>query len=445
MAESNKRYVSGISLLDTREILNKVVDIQNVIGLTDMFGALKRYTPVTQTIFHNYVNKPLWVVGVSTGTITGSGTATLTFDLTSGTSGYARKNDMVRLEDGTVGYISAITEGASDNITIKSTDGTNMTHSTGQSVYFFSNAVGESSAQRTNKRFDLTKYYQLIQIFREDNIESDLNQITLTEVEWDGDKRFCQKDLIEKWLKLKAEVNAAAWQSKISASQFTTTTSAIYDPSNTDNIMQFQRGIDQYISSYGVKRDADSLGTCDLDDVGKLIDLFIANKAELDFIMCGANKAMRPLSDHLKGLGSSGVTSAQLNVDGQEVNFNVEKFEYSDARFQKVPMPILNHPEVTAPDIKKYIYFLPTGKVKAQSSREGAAVSQSRIQMRYMKVPGIGNQMNQGNAIWGEFHSGAASPVTPSGTKMNWETFWQTYQAVEVLGAEHCGRMKTIS
>lgn len=444
MAENNKAYVSGISLLDTREILPKVVDIQNTIGLTDVMGVFGRYKPVTQTIFHNYVNKSLWVVGVSTGTITGSGTATVSGALTAGTSGNARLNDQVRFADGSVGYVSVLTPGASDAFEIKSVDGGNLVHTTGQNIYFFSNSVGESSTGRTNQRRDLTKYYQLIQIFRESNEESDLNRMTTTETEWDGKKFFYQKDLIEKWLKHKAEVNAAAWQSKISASQFTTSTSAITDPGG-GGIMQFQRGIDQYISSYGSSRDTDVAGTCDLDDIAKFIDLAIAKKADLDFLVMGANAAMRPLSDHLKGLGSSGVTSAQLSVDGTEVSFKIEKFDYANANFQIMKLPILDHPELIASDIKKYMYFLPTGKVKAQSSQEGASVMENRLQMRYMKNPISHNQINKGNDIWAEFHSGAASPVTPSGRTLNWITDWVTYQAVEMLGAEHAGRMKSLS
>lgn len=444
MAENNKAYVSAISLLDTREILDQVVDIQNVIGLTDFMGVLGRYKPVTQTIFHNYVNKPLWTVGVSTGAVTGSGTATVSCSLTTGTSGSARLKDMVRFEDGSVGYISAITPGSSDAITVTSVDGTNLTHTTGQNIYFFSNLAGESSAGRTNQRRDLTKYHQHIQIFEESNEESDLNRMTLTEVKWDGVNKFIQKDLIEKWLKHKTEVNAAAWQSKISAGVFTTSTSAILDPSSGGN-MQSQRGIDQYLSAYGSTRSTDTLGTCDLDDIGKFIDLAIAKKAELKFLVVGSTAARRPLDDYLKGIGSSGVSSAQLNVDGREIDFEVEKVKYSNAIIQMARMPILDHPEVTASDIRKYLYFLNTGKVKAQSSKDGATIMENRIQMRYMKNPISHNQINQGNDIWAEYHSGAASPVTPSGRTRNWITDWVTYQAVEMLGAEHSGRMKTLS
>jgi hypothetical protein len=440
MAENNKAYVSAISLLDTREILPRVVDIQNTIGLSDVMGAFSRYKPVTQTIFHNYVNKPLWVVGVSTGSITGSGTATVSFSLTSGTSGSARLNDEIRFEDGSVGYISAITPGANDAITIKSVDATNMTHVTGQSIYFFSNAVGESSISRENQRFDLTKYYNLIQIFRETNTESDLNKMTTTEVEWDGKKYFYQKDLIEKYLKHKAEVNAAFIQGKISVSQFTTASGALADPGG-GGTMQFCRGLDQYITSYGTSDTVDSLGSFDADDLGQFIDLCIAKKADLDFMVCGANPAVRLWDDYWKGVNSSGVSSAHLNVDGKELNFNVQRVEYGNGVFQKMRMGIMDHPELIAPDIKKNLYFIPTGKVKAQSTREGASAMENRIGIMYMKHP-IENSQNQGNDIWSEFHTGAAAKVTPSGETANWKTNWLTYQAPQILGAEHFGKLK---
>ena len=444
MAENNKSYVSGISLLDTREILPKVVDIQNTIGLTDVMGAFGRYKPTTQTIYHNYVNKPLWVVGVSTGTVTGSGTATVSGTLTSGTSGNARKGDMVRFLDGSVGYVSVLTPGATDAFTVVSVDGTNLTHVSGQNIVFFSNAVGESSSARDNQRRDLTKYYNLIQIFRESNEESDLNRMTTTEVEWDGVKKFYQKDLIEKFLKHKAEVNASFLQGKISNSQFTTSTSQLLDPVG-GGIMQFTRGLDQYIASYGVSDQTDTLGTFDADDLAQFIDLMIAKKSDLNFIMAGSTSALQKWDDYWKGVNSSGVVSANLSVDGQELNMRVDKVTYGSAEIQKTRIPMFDHPEVVAADIKKNLYFIPTGKVKAQSATDGASAMENRIQCRYMKNPISHNQINQGNDIWAEFHSGAGSPVTPSGRTLNWTTDWVTYQGLEVLGAEQFGKLKVIS
>lgn len=444
MAENNKSYVSGISLLDTREILPKVVDIQNTIGLTDVMGAFGRYKPTTQSIYHNYVNKPLWVVGVSTGSVTGSGTATVSVTLTAGTSGNARKGDQVRFTNGSVGYVSALTPGTNDAVTFTSVDGSNLTHTTGQDIVFFSNAVGESSLSRENQRRDLTKYYNLIQIFRETNIESDLNEMTTTETSWDGKNYFYQKDLIEKYMKHKAEVNGAFIQGKISVSQFTTSTSALLDPVG-GGIMQFTRGLDQYITSYGVSDSVDVLGTFDADDLGQFIDLMIAKKSDLDFMVCGSTAAMRKWDDYWKGLNSSGVSKGYLTLDGQSLNLSTEEVTYSNAHFQKMRLPIMDHPELIAADIKKSLYFIPTGKVKAQSAVESAAGFENRIGVRYMKHPIANSQLNQGNDIWAEFHTGAAAMVTPSGEQANWVTNWITYQGLEVLGAEQFGKLQVIS
>lgn len=444
MAQTTKSYVSAISLLDTNVILNKVIDIQNTPGLTDLNGALGRYTPVEQTVFHNYVNKPLWVVGVSQGTVTGSGSATISsITLTAGTSGYARKGDMVRFTDGTVGFVSGLTAGANDVIAVTSVDGTNINHTTGQSIYFFSNAVGESSTSRDSQKRDLTKYNQLVQIFGETNEESDLVKMTPTVLDFgNGNSSFAVKDLIEKYLKFKAEVNAAVIQSKISASVFTSTSGALADPVG-GGTMQFQRGMDQYISSYGVSDQVDVLDTFDADDLGQFIDLMIAKKAELDFLVCGANPVMRKWDDYFKGVNSSGVYSAGLNVSGKEISFSVEKITYGNGTFQKMNMPIFDQPEIIAPDIKKNAYFLPTGKVKALD-KDGKSFVGERFRMRYMKTPLEGG-INQGNDIWSEWHSGAAAMVTPSGEKLNWVTNWRTYQALEMLGAQHAGKLKIIT
>lgn len=439
MAATDKLYVSGISLLDTREILPQVVDIQNQVGLTDMMGVLGRYYETPQAIFHNYVNKPLWVPVTVDTVDAGDSSASVTVTLTAGTSGNIRVNDVVRAPGGEVLYVHSIT-GSPNQLVLKTVDATNWNATAADVLYVFSNGVGEKSTARTNQRRDLTKYYNLIQIFREYDEQTDIAKMSEIEVEYQGKKYFYVKDYIEKFLKHKAEVNAAAFASKISASQFSTSSGALTDPQG-GGTLQFQRGIDQYISSYGSTRTVDSTGTCDLDDVGKMIDLFIAKKAELSFLMFGANGAVRPLDNELKGLGSSTVTSSQLTVDGKEINFGVEKFEYSNAKFQKMNLPIMDNPDLMPADLRKYIYFIPTGKVKAQSEDGKSFIGES-IRMRYMPHQ---VKTSKGNKIWAEWYDGALSPVVPVGSELVAKTHWATYQAVEVLGAEHFGRMKTLA
>ena len=444
MPTVDKKYVSGIGLLDTRSIERKVVNIQNTVGLSDISQLLKRYKPTTQTVFYNYTNKPLWVTGISQGVITGSGTTNVSvITLTAGTSGNVRLGDLARFEDGSVGYVATLTPGANDVIGIKSVDTSNLTHVSGQNIFFFSNFVGEEGDSRTSQRRDLSEKYQHIHFFGESNVETELVRMTTTEIEVDGVPYFYQKDLVEKFLKHKAEVNSAFIQSKLSTGKFTTATSALTDPGAGGGQGQTQRGIDQYISSYGFSRNTDVAGTCDLDDVAKLIDLATAAKAELSFMVFGSNAAMRPLDDHLKGIGSSGVSSAQLNVNGDTIDFSVEKLSYSNADFQKMNLPIMNHPDLIASDIRKNLYFIPTGTVKALSAKDGSSAVENRLQIKYMKSPIAHN--NQGSDIWSEYHDGAASPITPSGTKRVWKTEWFTAQAVEMFGPEHAGKMKVLA
>ncbi|GAB3024345.1 hypothetical protein GCM10027051_31210 [Niabella terrae] len=443
MATTVKNYVSAIQSMDKRDIFPRIIDIQNNYGICDVMGAFGRYKPAKIGKVESFVNDALWKPGVVTGTPTGSGTATITVSLTAGSSGGHRLNDQVMFPDGKNGYVSAITPGSSDSVTIKSVDGTNLTAVATDEIKFFSNAVGEKSNHRESQFIGATHYYNLIQAFRENSSISDIQKMSKIEVTVNGVDVWTRKEYAEKFLKHKTEVNAAHIAGQISVSQFSTTTNALTDPGN-GGIMQFERGLHQYVTAYGVNEDVATPGTVGIaTDINDMIAGLVAKKADSNYQIWGSTASLIPFDVAIKNLSSSGVTSARMNMDGREINFEVDKFKFGGFNFQKMLLPILNQPEIFGNTIQaKGVYFIPEGNVKAMDSNQ-VATTQPRIQVRYLPIPtGV---TNKGNGVWGEIHDGAFSEINPSGGEAAEIVSWITYQCIEVLGAQHFGFLEVNS
>jgi len=118
----NFANVSAISYLHKREILKGLVDVNNEEGFMDILGLAGAYESVNQPSFNHFVESRNSILLDTTGaTIVGSGSSpTLTgVTLTSATSGYARKGLKVKLPNGGVAQVTAIsTSGGQDTLTL---------------------------------------------------------------------------------------------------------------------------------------------------------------------------------------------------------------------------------------------------------------------------------------------------------------------------------------
>ena len=438
MADTIKRYVSAIEALDVRDITPDLIDIQNNYGLTDVMGAFGREKPATMYKVESFVNNAIWKEGVVGPSPTGDGTPTVTVALTSATSGDRRTNDLVAFTNGKVGMVKTVTAGATDSLVIESVDGTNITVTAGDKLKFFSNVSGEQSKGRASVFVGATHMHQLLQIFRENHRTSDVQLLSKTEAPKEG--LWYYKEYWEKFMKLKAEVNAAHIAGRISVSEFSTSTNAITDPGN-GGIIQTERGLHQYITSYGVNDTVASSGTFTLKtDATDLINKLIANKADNKYIMMGSTAALGPIDDELKGLGSSGVTSGRMSLDGKHIDFNVESFKYKGFEFQKMLLPILNQPELFGGSIyAKGVYLIPQGNTRTTDGNNQSSY-QPRIQTRYKPQPASISK----NAIWGEFHGGMYSKVNPTSDVAEANVNWITAQAIEILGPQVFGFLQTV-
>jgi hypothetical protein len=441
MPYSNYNYISLISLLLDDEILPKVIDIYNWEGFTDVMGLMGRYKESKQPVYHNYVNADIGVQ-VTAESVANSGTATVTITATALTTGITAENVLFIFPNGKVGHVQAVTTASDkDAIVVESVDGTNLTLTAGQKVDAFSQAVGEASIAPLNLRRSLTKYYNLIQIIRGVNEETDVAKESLLRVNFNGQAYFYAKNLIEKLLEHKGRVNGMCIGGKISSTLFSDTTPTLTDPDGLGAV-QTSRGLDQYATTYGITDAVATPGTWTLADHGDVIDQLVAARAEIQnykLFMCTQVKGK--VDDHLKNLGSSGVTSVRLNAEANsttKLNFWVDQLNYKGMKADLAVMPILNNNKMfSQTDIVKSIYYVPESSAKTLDNG-----MQPRVQMRYQSH-GLG-PVNKGDKIWGEWHSGPLSPVAPAmgieNDRAIWRTNWKTHQGVEVLGAQHLAK-----
>lgn len=446
MAYANYNYISLISLLLNDEINPSAVDIYNWEGFTDIIGLKGDYVESKQPEFHNYVNADIGVQ-VEAESVANSGTATVTVVATALTTGISRKNHVVMFPDGKAGHIQAVaTASDKDSLTIKSVDGTNLTLVAGQKLDVFTEASGEASIAPTNLRRSLTKYSNKIQIIRNVNEETDVAMISPIRVNFGGKPYFYAKNLAEKLVEWKGWVNGMLIGGRISSTAFADSNPTLTDP-NGGGAVQTSRGYDQYATTYGVSANTDVADVWDLDDHASMIDQLRARRATLsNYTLFMSSQVKRYLDDHLKGLGSSGVQSVRLNADANattKLNFTVDQFNYGGMNAQLAVLPILdNNKMFSQTDIVKSIYYMPGDSVRTLENG-----MQKRVKIRYQNH-GVG-PVNKGDKIWGEWHSGPMSPVSPAmgieNDKAIWRTNWKTHQGLECLGAQHLGKLKVLS
>jgi hypothetical protein len=430
--------------MDQREILPQVSDIHNDAGLTDIMVLGKQYKRAKMGTYHNFVNEALYVQGDTTGaTVTGSGTATVNTALTAGTSGYVRVGDLVKFINagGKIGLVIAVTPGTNDALQIQSVDGTTITHVAGEKLSFFSNAYGEKSKAASNRKTGVTKYLNKLQIFREVNTITDVQKASPIEVTYKGQNLVVYKDLYEKAVKLKGDINAAVIMGEMSATSWDDANPALVDPTNSGAV-QTTRGLDSYIIGQGgIDDTVASLGTFALADAEDIVNQFVAKKAPKSHYGFHSTAVGMKVSNMLKALGSAGTMPQRMMIQGQSINYDATEWTYGGHKFQLTNLPILDHVEIMGGTIMaKSIYWVPTDRVKTHGEDGG---THPRIQMRYWP-----HQIasNTGTELIAEWHGGAKAPTGPNGDpEAVWNTYWLTYQGLECLGLQHFGRTRVIS
>jgi len=432
LGATDKKWITAFGI-DKRDFLPEVLDLNNeeyFTSLTDILEMSGRYTPAINPLFSHWADDPVFQLLDTTGaTVVGSGTATVTTALTAGSGKYARKTDLVKFPNNKVGYITnVVTSAGIDTLTITSVDGSVLTHTAGQLLSIFSNAVGEASVAPVNRKFGLVQYTNKVQIIRDVNEETDVQMASQVELEWNGSHYIIDKELAQKALMFKAWINGTILGGEMSTTSHQDTSPTLIDPLN-GRAVQTSRGLDQTIRSYGIVDTVATPGTFTYADMSDLISQILANKGTKNYLVLRGTKAAMIMDSYFKGI-TSGISAGKLSLDARSFDMTVDKFTFGNHNFQFGSMGIQDGDMFSQTDINRSIYYIPLDSVKTKGSG-----MLPRISMKWM--PHGVKAGNFGTDMVAEFDTGALARQGATSEEMVRKTHWITHQGLQVLGARH--------
>ena len=440
-----KSFVSAVDFLDQRDIDPNIYDQSRDRAFTDIMKIVNRYKPATMFYYHNFVNNDVYEVGTISA-VTSTGLAQIQFTINVADT-FPRVGDLIMTSNANnvakQGRIQAVTFGSGTaTLTVRSVGGnaSPLYATIGDKVAFSSNAFAEKSDAPTNRRYGLTKYYNNIQIFREVDEISDVQKVAKIEVNVGGDYHILPYQIVQKYTKLQGDISVQMLAGTQSTTLFNDTNPFLADPSSGLPI-QTTGGLDWYVTTYGISDQSAVLGTFGFTELDDICDNFIANKAPTDQMVFMGSRAYAVLSKFLKNLGSSGVTSVRLNIDGRTLDFEVEQLKYRGYTFDFVHVPIFDHPQLFSStlraDVNGSLYFVPKDQVDTVDNGR-----QPRMQIRYTPSPFAGAN-GSSNGIVKEWRTGALAEV-PTSSVTQLHTDWYTAQGLECLAVKHFQKYRIV-
>jgi len=440
-----KSFVSAVDFLDQRDIDPNIYDQSRDRAFTDIMKIVNRYKPATMFYYHNFVNNDVYEVGTISA-VTSTGLAQIQFTINVADT-FPRVGDLIMTSNANnvakQGRIQAVTFGSGTaTLTVRSVGGnaSPLYATIGDKVAFSSNAFAEKSDAPTNRRYGLTKYYNNIQIFREVDEISDVQKVAKIEVNVGGDYHILPYQIVQKYTKLQGDISVQMLAGTQSTTLFNDTNPFLADPSSGLPI-QTTGGLDWYVTTYGISDQSAVLGTFGFTELDDICDNFIANKAPTDQMVFMGSRAYAVLSKFLKNLGSSGVTSVRLNIDGRTLDFEVEQLKYRGYTFDFVHVPIFDHPQLFSStlraDVNGSLYFVPKDQVDTVDNGR-----QPRMQIRYTPSPFAGAN-GSSNGIVKEWRTGALAEV-PTSSVTQLHTDWYTAQGLECLAVKHFQKYRVV-
>lgn len=440
-----KSFVSAIDFLDQREIDPNIYDQSRDRAFTDIMKIVDRRKPSDMFDYHNFVNNDVYEVATISA-VTSTGLAQIQFTINTA-AGFPRVGDVIKTSNanniGKQARIQAVTPGSGTAVlTVRTGSNAIPFFATiGDQVTFSSNAFAEKSDAPTNRRYGLTKYFNLIQIFREVDEISDVQKVAKVEVQVNGDYHILPYQHIQKVIKLNGDISVAMIAGVQSATRFADANPFLADPT-TGLPIQMTGGLDWYVSTYGISDQAAVLGTFGFTELDDIIDNWIANKAPTDQMGFMGSRARGVLDRFFKNLGSSGVTSVRMVIDGRSVDLDVDHVTYRGYELDFIHIPIFDHPQLFSatltPDISGSIYWVPKDQIETVDGGRSP-----RIQIRYTPKPFMSTPNGSSNGLITEWRTGALAEV-PTNSVMQLHTDWETAQGLECLGVKHFQKYRII-
>lgn len=442
----NKPFVSAIDFLDQRDIDPQLYDQAKDKAFTDIMKIVGRYKPCTMYQYHEFVNNDVREIGTISA-VTSTGLAQVIFTINTAAT-FPRTGDIIKSSNannvGKEARVQAVTFGSGTaTLTVRSVGGNGSPWyaTVADTISFASNAYSEKSDAPTNRRYGMTKYFNLIQIFREVDEITDVQKVAKIEVEIGGDYHILPYQIIQKKVKMEGDISVAMLAGQQSTTLFSDANPFLTDV-GTGYAVQTTGGLDWYCINYGINDTAAVLGTFSFTEIDQMINNWIANKAPTDQMGFMGSRAYRIISKYLKNLGSNGVTSVRLNIDGRTMDFEVEHISYGGYELDFIHVPIFDNPQLfsttLAPDINGSIYWVPKGSVDVVGGGQSPY-----LQIRHTPSPFGSGANGSNNGIMAEWRTGALAENTSSSVAML-HTDWYSAQGLEGLAPKFFQKFRVV-
>ena len=429
--------IQSTSLLDQRDIYKQLVDLQDDAEWLDfMWLAGKKEATSMPTYFSFFNDKLYKPITVTTGYASAT-TGTIVTD--SASYDFIVIGDLLRTQNGVVRVTGkSITAGPVYNLAVSSVTGSAFAVPNTTIASAFSNAQVEGSDGPSPRRWLVGKLGNQTQIFRNALKITDVQNMSKVELEFNGKPYILPYEMIQGLQKHRGDISLAMWLGEASATTFAG--QAVSDPQTY--AYQTTRGMDSYISNYGITGSTPTPNVFTLADLTNIEAQLIANRAPYEYMIAGSNATVATISDFLKNLPSagqtitapdptngyykSGINSGMLNVNGRQIDLEAEKFMHGGFTFSLKAFKVLSNQEVmnyTGSTIQASAYFLPMGKVKTVG---GGMVDYFRY--RYLPQPTPG----QGSSETAEIMTGGLAP-TPTSQEMALNVTWTSNMGLEVF------------
>ena len=439
-SNTNKALVTGIAMMDTREINPNIIDVALETGYDDLMKMAGVYKKTSQPNYHHFVNEDLQQVLVFTA-VSGSGTPTLTITIAS--TGFARRDGKYKFSNSRVGKIgSAISSsGGQDSFTITSVDGTNLSAIVGDKISSLGITTGEGSDEVAVLNYGQTKYFNFVEHLKDKREITDIQAGSKVTV---GTGYYAFVEAMDQATSFKQTISATLVGGNKSVNEYGSASPSLLD--QFGNSVQTTGGVDQEIGNYGINATVATQGTFLLSDVDTLLDQMLAVKSPSQYMLLCPSAAKRKSDAMWKNMGSSGVQSVKIDFDGKAIDFQVDQVSYGGRTLDFGSLNLLDHPQlfnfVGSSAISKTIYGIPKDKVKVQAGPGGKGGVETRIGVRYLQNEYVAS--NQGTDMIREWYTGALTENPTSGKEVR-TCHISTTQGNECLGTRQMFKMRVLA
>lgn len=428
---SSLQYVSALSPnIIQRDIFKGLIDIQNDDDWYAFMEGTNRQIPFVMPsrevavapIYRSFYNNPLKsLIDLTGATVTGSGTTSISVTgLPAGSQNILVVGDLVRTPAGQEARVQTVPSASS--FTAQSVNATVLTVAAGNKLPQVSNAQEEGSSSPTPKRWDVAELSNVIQIMRKSFQFTDMEDVTAIEFNINGKPSYVLFQQIQALKDHKADISLQMLLGNLGSTLFTDASPTLSGVNGRG--VQVTRGLDEYVTTYGVNDSVTTPGTMTLADLSDLESQLTAARAPMDYLVIGNRSAIAIYSDFLLNLpGTGGLTSVRLPYTGGELGLEVSVFNHGGYKYNLRAMDVFSNTSVinyvasgsTKPSVARSLYYIPMGKTPTIG---GASADYMR--MRYMKTQsGITNLNGAISEIW----EGGLAPVPTNGDMLGKCTF----------------------